>query len=141
MATEINPLDVAFVEKDMDLGGYFVYMEEDLRDRATEPVGHIVNAKVYTKLVSVYGIPTVDEHRNGKRKNASKIREMIGKFAPPPPIYTPEPEPVDSDVDDVLSTKMCPCGNTMSRSDYPKLSDSNWNSKKYCSKQCARRFR
>jgi hypothetical protein len=189
MAKEIDPLDVAFVEKDLDLGGYFVYMDADLRMRDTEPVGHIVNAKVYNKLVATYGIPTVDEFANGRRKNIDKIKDTLSRLTPPlpkaPNVKPPEPPqtpeqikvssglisvplmtrkpvirvmppeevplihehilpPVDvgAVINNVMNieTKVCPCGNIMDRKDYPKLHDSDWNSKKYCTKAC-RKYR
>jgi hypothetical protein len=200
MVKEINPLDVAFVEKDVDVGGYFVYLDSDLRDRLTEPVGHIISARVYSRLVSTYGIPNIDQYTSGKRKNVEKIKTLISKLNPqkqapqqqstleqiqeePIPlshtsnvdggvlpviphthmsnggmvdITTPvnragglinRPLRVSSDVIKVsnnnikVDSKTCLCGHIMLRTDYPDMLDVNWDSKKYCSKQCARKYR
>jgi hypothetical protein len=167
MANEINPLEVAYVERDNDYGAFFMYLESDVNDRRIEPFAKGITAKIYSKLRSTYGIPTIDEYREGKRKDRKKIEGLLEDKAPPPPSPPKQPQQMHTTgfvqqhgailhkgikinnkstikvapIEEVLDSKICPCGHIMKREDYPGLSDHNWSSKIYCSKECRKTHR
>ena len=138
----LNPADVEYIEADKQIGMYFVYFHKDFMNNRIEPAGHAVNALTYNRLMR-NGVPTLAEYLEGKRspymKNASANRQEPRKIVK---------HVVDIEFDndnviisnDSLNTKVCPiCNKSFSRSEFPDLTDTNWNSKVYCSKACSKR--